>query len=244
MRRALFIAASTLAVATAAAAPAAAQTSPQRIDLSRLSDGELNQRLGFLEERLDRERSGAWWHHWGWTGFYVAATAYSIGVAVGDDSGNHKDRNTGIVNAVQSAGGVAYMLLSPHPARNGADPMREIAGTTRADRERRLAVGEEVLMRSADRAEQPYRFLPHALTVGINLAAGGIIWAVADRTHAIRSTVAGIAIGEARLWTMPSLGRIDLADYNARFGGATTQQRAGFGAAEKSAMGVAFKVPF
>jgi hypothetical protein len=241
MRHALFIAASTLAIA-AAAGPAAAQTPPQRLDLSRLSDGELNQRLGFLEERLDREQNGAWWWQWGWTAFYAGAMTYSIVDAIGDDSENHKDRNAGIVNAVQSAGALTYMLIAPHPAARGAAPMREVVGTTRADRERRLAVGEAVLMRSADRAEQPYRFLPHALTVGINLAAGGIIWAVSDRTHAMRSTLAGIAIGEARLWTMPSLGRIDLADYSSRFGGTTTQQRAG--AAEKSATGVAFKVPF
>jgi hypothetical protein len=240
MRRAFFL--SVVLAGSLAAGHAIAQTQPQRLDLSRLTDSELSQRLGFLEERLDRERNGAQWWQWGWTGFFVGATTYSIVVAATDDSGNHKDRDTAIVNAVQSAGGLAHMLLSPHPARFGADPMRLAPGASRTEREQQLAVGEGILARSADRAEQPYRLLPHALSLGVNLIAGGIIWGIADRTHAIRSTIPGILIGEARLWTLPSLGRIDLADYNTRFGGTTTQPRAGLG--EKSPMSIALKVPF
>jgi hypothetical protein len=237
------ISGSILVAALFVATSAVAQTQPQRLDLSRLTEAELAQRLGFLEERLDRERNSALWWQWGWTAFYAGATAYSIVVAATDDSGNHKDRDAGIVNAVQSAGGLAVMLFAPHPSRRGADPMREIPGVTRAAREQQLAVGEGILARSANRAEQPYRFLPHALTIGINLVAGGIIWGLTDSTRAIRSTIPGIIIGEARLWTMPQLGRIDLTDYNSRFGGAA-QQRAGFGAVEKPPIGVALKIPF
>jgi hypothetical protein len=227
MRRTFFVAASILAIATAS--PVAAQDQAPRLALSRMSDGELDQRLGFLEERFDREKNGAWWWQWGWTTFYLGALTYTIVDAVSDDSSEHKDRNASIVNGVQSAGALAYMLIAPHPAARGAAPMREVPGATRADREQRLAVGEEILMRSADRAENPYRFWPHALTIGINLAAGGIIWGISDKTHAMRSTLWGIAIGEARLWTLPSLGRIDLSDYRSRFGGAATQQRGALG---------------
>jgi hypothetical protein len=231
----------TIAAAVVAAAMGgplqAEEARPGALNLSRLSDVQLDQRIAFIEQRLDRERNGAMWWQWGWTGFHIASAAYSAAtIATSDD---RKDRRTAIVDGVQAAAAATYQIIAPHAAWRGGDPVREMPSATRADREAQLAAAEQRLSDSAEAAETPYRILPHALNVATNLIAGGIIWAIADRAHAARSAGAGLIIGEAEIWTSPSYGSVDFSDYSARFGGT-----AGLHADDARPLGLAMTVQF
>ncbi len=132
-----------------------------------LSDVELAARLGFLEERLDAARPAALAWQWGWTGFYGASLAFSVGYAVAAEDGDGRVR--AIVDAAKSGVATAQTLRlvrDPLPANVGAAPMRAVPGDDHAARLERLTVGERQLLASAERAETRYSLRRHLLVVG------------------------------------------------------------------------------
>ena len=184
-----------------------------------LSDAELAARLDFLAERLDAGRPSALAWQWGWTGIYSIGFALSFTDAVRADDGD--DRVRAIVDAAKS--GLATMqtvalLRDPLAATLGAQPMREVQGNDRAARMQRLALGERQLLMSAARAETRYSPKRHLITIGANLLGGAAIYALGDAGDAVRSTLVGIAVGEAQIWSQPWRATADLREYRASFG--------------------------
>src|SRR5262249_12548258 len=185
-----------------AAVPSWAQETRRPLDLSRLSDFEIDQRLDFIMRRLDDDKLAGQLYQYGWTAFHLSSTIYSVAdYARSDDP---LRRRTRVVEGVESAGSVTWILISPHPARLGADPIRAMPGETHEDRVRRLAAAEDLLVQDADAANVRYSALPHLVNIGTNVVAGAIIWAIADKNHALASALPGLVIGEAEIWTAPT----------------------------------------
>jgi hypothetical protein len=204
-----------LALPLIAGAAAAAEPPPPVLSVS---DTELAARLGFLEQHLKagRPTSLAW--QWGWTGFYTATFALSVGYAVAAEDGD--DRVRAVVDAAKS--GVATvqtlrLLRDPLPANLGAQPMHDVPGDNRAARLERLAVGERQLLASAARAETRYSLRRHLIVLAGNLLGGAAILALGDARDALQSTVIGTAVGEAQIWSEPWRATSDLHDYQATF---------------------------
>jgi hypothetical protein len=195
-----------------------------------LSDDELDERLDFLENRLDDgERYAKIWQY-GWTGFYSIGIVYGVGKSItccsnkksGPANSVRKKRNeqrvTYIVTAVKSTIGTSRLLLTRHPGRNGADEMRAIEGDSREAKLERLAVGEGVLQAVAKRAKQRTDWRAHAGNIGLNLVGAAFTFGFGRESDAWESLGVGIGVGTLNILTAPKRGIQDLEDYETRFG--------------------------
>lgn len=173
---------------------------------------QIDQRLRFLEERLDAGRTTALvWQH-GWSVGFAAGAIGNTAAAITADDGD--ERVAGIVDAVKASGGLAQQLLNPLPARLGADRVRGQPGATR---EQRLALGESQLQVNAARAEERWSLGRHLQVLAVNAIGGGVILAFGDSRDALVSAASGILIGEANIWSQPWRAIDDLRDYRAAF---------------------------
>lgn len=183
-----------------------------------MSDAELGARIHFLESRLDAGRPTALAWEWGWSGAYAASFVGNTIYAVSADEAD--DRVRAIVDAAKSGLAtvqMATLLLHPLSAGLGAEPMRDVPGDDRSARELRLAVGERQLLTAATRADTRFSLRRHLVTIGANLIGGAAIATFGDGGDAVLSTMIGIAVGEAEIWTQPWRAPGDLRDYHASF---------------------------
>jgi len=213
------ITATLLVLALTAAAPSA--LADEAMTLTRnpatLSDEELDARIRFIEERLDAGQKWAWRWQWGWSAAYASGIAIGTGQAAATNSG--KNRADYITTAVKGVIGTTRLLLQPHPARNGADPLRETRfGNTRDAKVQRLQAAETLLLRVKERAEQRKSWIPHLANVGLNLVGSGFILGFGHADDAIESFAVGVAVGEAHIWSAPWRSIQDVEDYQTRFG--------------------------
>ncbi len=192
------------------------------VNPSSLSSSELDARIAFIEERLDAHRKHAYYWQWGWTGFYGAGlVVQSLRAGLSEDNEHQADY---VVSAVKAAGGVARMLLSPHPGRQGADPIRAMGGTSREAKARKLAKAEELLVENAKAADRRWSTKAHAANVLVNLAGGAIVWGLGAPSDALSATLLGIAVGTANIMSSPWYADKDYAEYQQRFGNRTSRK--------------------
>ena len=188
---------------------------PPAQSLHDISDSELDQRLKFIETRLDGLNPNAsYWQH-GWTGFYAAAAVGQAALAI--DEGDNDDQTSYIVGAVKSTGGLVQMLIKPLPAVTSHSGFQSMPSQTRAERMLKLEQGEALLYENANRARQRYGWKRHAIGIAANLLGGAVIAAYGDGSDAVTSTVLGIAVSEASIWTEPARAVTDLEDYRNNF---------------------------
>jgi hypothetical protein len=195
-----------------------------------LSDSELDERLRFLEERLDDGEQWAKIWQWGWT------TGYSAGIVIGttqaitccsnkkSGSANsvkekrNEQRVTHIVTAAKGVIGTSRMLFWRHPGRNGADEMRAIEGDSRDAKLARLAKGEDVLQNVAKAAERRWAWKAHAGNLALNLAGFGFTYGLGRESDAWEQLGVGVGVGTLNILSAPKRGIKDLDDYETRFG--------------------------
>jgi len=189
---------------------------------SSLSTAELDARIDFITERLDRQRQHAYYWQWGWMGVYGSGLVIqSLRAGLSEDNEHQADY---VVSAIKAAGGVARMYFSPHPARNGADPIRTLGGSSREAKARQLAKAEALLMETAKASERRFSNKAHLANVLVNAAGGAIVWGLGAPTDAAVATVVGITVGAANILSAPWYGEEDVADYKARFGMGTAKK--------------------
>ena len=172
-------------------------------------------RMDFIESSLDKNRQHASYWQNGWASFYavsaVAQTALWIDADNSDDSINYS------IGVLKSVGGLADMLLRPHPGRHGATPLLDLPQNSAEQKREKLEFSEALLRDSAQRAASRHSWQPHAKVVGVNLIAGALIAAFGDGGDALASSAIGIAIGEANIWTQPTRPETDWRDYQQEF---------------------------
>ena len=185
--------------------------------LQALSDKEVDERLAYLEPKLDDGRLYATIWHRGWVAFYLLGVVVeSYLAATTDDSAKRADY---IVGAIKAPGGAFSLLWYGLRAQEGADPVRELPDATREDRLRRLALAEKLLAQDAKEAERRWSWKRHLLNVGINSAGALIVGeGFGDRERAWRSAGIGIGVGEVMIWSQPWEAPDKLAEYERRFG--------------------------
>jgi hypothetical protein len=179
---------------------------------AQISDAELAQRLAFITTRLAALNPNATYWQYGWTGFYTASTAAQALLAVDEDDDNDEETNY-IVGAVKSAGALTQMLIKPLPAVRSFERFDAMPAETRTEQLRKLERGEALLQENADRAMGRYEWKRHLIGIGANLLGGAVIAAFGDSSDALTSTLVGIAVSEANIWTEPSRAIKDLEAY-------------------------------
>jgi hypothetical protein len=186
----------------------AEQPAPSHVGIS---DAELEQRLKFIETRLGGLNPNARRWQYGWTGFYAVSTLGQAVAAI--DADDNDDETNYIVGAVKATGALTQLLVKPLPAVKSYDRFQSMSAQTRAERLLRLEQGEALLQENADRARQRYGWKRHLIGIGANLLGGAVIAAYGDSSDAVTSTVVGIAVSEATVWTEPARALTDLEDY-------------------------------
>ncbi len=180
-----------------------------------LSEEEIEQRLAFIEARLNKGRAGARAWQYGWSGFFAASTAFASYMAIRSNDGDNETQHT--VEAVKSAAGLAMMLLRPLPAVKGAAPIEAMASDTPAQKMTRLQAAEDLLRLNARRARERKSWPRHLTAIAINLIGSAAIATLGDVKDAAISNFYGIAISQFHIWSQPSRAISDLADYERTF---------------------------
>jgi hypothetical protein len=176
-----------------------------------VSDQEVQERIRFIEERLDSHRLHAQTWYWGWMTVFVASAGYnSYGAATTDHGPN---RVNGISQALLSASGIGDLLFRPLNARFGADPIRGLPDATPEQRRQKLERAEALLEDNAERAETRTSWLHHLANAAANGLAGAAVWAAGDGRQGAISALTGTLGGELQIWTEPGGPVQDLEDY-------------------------------
>jgi hypothetical protein len=176
-----------------------------------ISNTELEQRLKFIETRLARLSPDARVWQYGWTGFHAASAVAQGVLAV--DANDSDDEVNYLVGAVKSTGALAQMLIKPLPAVQSATRFQALPSQSREERLGKLAQGEALLHENADRAATRSSWKRHLIGIGANLIGGVAIAAFGDSSDAVTSTLLGVAVSEASIWTEPTRAINDLEDY-------------------------------
>ena len=176
-----------------------------------ISSSELDQRLKFVEARLDRQAPDARRWQNGWTGFHAASIAVQAVLTV--DADDSDDEVNYLVGTVKSTGALAQLLIKPMPAVQSASRFRAMPAESREERMQKLMQGEALLHENAERAATRTGWKRHLIGIGANLIGGAAIAAWGDSSDAVTSTLLGIAVSEASIWTEPSRAGNDLKDY-------------------------------
>ncbi|MDI1442698.1 hypothetical protein [Polyangium sp. 6x1] len=188
------------------------------------SDAEVVRRIDFLQARLDRGTAAAnrWWYGWygGWTVLTVGQGVIAIAVT---DPGLRTDAAVG---AVGSSLGLIPLGLAPFPARHAAADLRAVPASTPEERRTKLARGERLLRESAESEVLRRKWFNHVLCGTVSTSVGLVLALGYGRpvTGAL-SAVAGIALSEAQIFTMPTAAIDDWNEYR-NTGGAGSVGRA------------------
>jgi hypothetical protein len=183
---------------TACAAP------PHRVetDNAMLPDGVIDQRIRYIEERLDaHKRHGEIWY-WSWMAVNSGAVVgLSLAAGLTDETSDRVDFAS---QAGLAALGVADLLFRPLEARYGADPIRQMPETTRAEKLAKLRAAEDLLYRNAVRATERHDWVFHLANLVLNAGVGVATGAAGDATAGAISAGAGFLGGEIYILAQPA----------------------------------------
>ena len=180
-----------------------------------LSEEAIDRRLAFIEKRLNEgQPSARWWQH-GWSGFFATSTVFQGYKAVESSDGDNEVNYT--VGAVKSAAALTLMLMRPLPAVKGAAPVEAMPTGSPDKKEARLEAAEDLLQTNARRARERKSWKRHLTAIAVHLIGSGAIAVFGDGKDAVVSSITGIAISEAHIWSQPYRVIDDLTDYQQTF---------------------------
>jgi hypothetical protein len=192
---------------------------PAPADHASLSDAQIDQRIQFLEQRLDDSRTHGQIWYWSW--FAINGGSMVGNGIVAGMSGQHDDRVNYWTGAALGAIGVADLLLRPLEARYGADPVRGLPEATREEKLAKLRAAEDQLQRNAERAEQRTQVLPYVGNAGLALAAGLVVGLWGEEGSGIQTGVSTLIGGALNILSQPGRPEQDWESYLATTGGRT-----------------------
>jgi len=196
-----------------------------------LSDDEVKERLGFIENALRsaQPRARTWWY--GWIAGYSAGAIVQGSLAIAHwndvksdpDSPNApkvRDRRFAedmLVGSGTLALGVGGLLIDPFFPATSAKKLRLIPEATPEERRSKLLQAEELLRRCARREKDGRGLRTHLLNIGVNAAAGLVTVFAFDRKwyDGLITFAVGETVSLANILTQPRRAIRDLEDYEA-----------------------------
>lgn len=216
----------TVAVALLSATPGFAQ-----------SDAGVEERLAFLEERLDASQKHGMWWQWGWMGVSAGGLVASTAMAVTDHG---EERVNDIVEATKGGIGVVYLTVAPLKARLGAHPIRELPSGTPDERETQLRAAEKLLEANALRAQERTDWKMYAGNTVLEGIGLGIDLGWGKKPGAWVNFAAGMVAGSFQIWSAPARPLTDWEEYQQRFGGETVSKAEWWISPNRDLNGLAF----
>jgi hypothetical protein len=189
---------------------------PAPADHAGLSDAQIDQRIQFLEQRLDDSKTHG--QIWFWSWMAINSGSMVGNAIVAGTRGEHDDEVNYAAGAVLGAIGVADLLLRPLEARYGTDPVRGLPEATREQKLAKLRAAEDQLRRNAERAEQRHQVLPYAGNAGLALAAGLVVGLWGEEGSGIQTGISTLIGGAINNVTQPGRPEQDWDSYLAMTG--------------------------
>lgn len=207
---------------------------------AQLSEAAIDERLRFLEDRLDAERTHAAYWQWGWMGVRGGGTIASALLATERDGDDQADD---IVNATTNGIRLMALLLRPIEARLGTHAIRSMPTHSVAQKQNKLLVAEALLERNAERARERTSWRAHLTNLAFNAAAFGFIAGFGNMEDAAISGGSGAVAGSLQLWSQPGRATRDWLGYQALRNKITQRERPSWRVLS-GAGGIAFQYDF
>jgi hypothetical protein len=196
-----------------------------------LSDEQVKERLGYIENALRsaQPRARTWWY--GWIAGYSAGAVVQGGLAIAHWNDVKSDENSPnaprvrdrrfaedmLVGSATLALGVGGLLIDPFLPATSAKKLRLIPEATPEERRSKLLQAEELLRRCARREKDGRGWGTHLLNMGANAAAGLVTTLVFDRKwyDGLITFAVGETVSLANILTQPRRAIRDLENYEA-----------------------------
>ncbi len=196
-----------------------------------LSDDEVKERLGFIENALRsaQPRARTWWY--GWIAGYSAGAIVQGSLAIAHWNDVKSDPNSPngpkvrdrdfaedmLVGSGTLALGVGGLLIDPFLPATSAKKLRLIPEATPEERRLKLLQAEELLRRCARREKDGRGWKTHLLNIGANAAAGLVTTLAFHRKwyDGLVTFAVGETVSLSNIFTQPRRAIRDLEDYEA-----------------------------
>jgi hypothetical protein len=194
-----------------------------------LSDDQVKDRLGYIENALrsGQPRAETWYSGW-LAAYYIGALAG--GMLAGSHWADTKiesgetvpDREFGegmLVSGATLVLGVGALLLDPFTPATAPKELGRMPGGTAEERQAKLEKAEELLRKCARREASGRSWTTHLLNIGAN-AAGAVVTKAAFKQSwgsALVSFASGEAISLLNIFTQPMRATRDLKEYEAKY---------------------------
>jgi len=187
-----------------------------------LSDDQVKERLGFLENALEsaQPRAKLWWY--GWIAGYSAAALVQGGLAAANwnkEDGDNAFAEDMLVSGVTCALGSAGLLISPFVPAYGPAALRPLPEGTPEERRAKLVKAEALLRECAEREKKGRGWLTHGLNLGVNVAAGLVTVFAFDRpwTDGLLTLAVNETVSLLNIFSQPRRAQKDLESYRFRY---------------------------
>jgi len=196
-----------------------------------LSDEQVKERLGFIENALRsaQPRARTWWY--GWIAGYSAGAIVQGSLAIAHwndvkpdqgspDAPKVRDRRFAedmLVGSATFALGVGGLLIDPFLPATSVKKLGRIPEATPEERRSKLLQAEELLRRCARREKDGRGWGTHLLNIGANAAAGLVTTLAFHRKwyDGLITFAAGETVSLVNIFTQPRRAIRDLENYEA-----------------------------
>ena len=183
----------------------------------RIVDSLVIERIQYIKNTLEHDKTNTkrWWY--GWLGGYSAAT---IGQSMVYFNSNEREmRQDMVLGAATTLLGAAGQFISPLIPRNESEQLNLFSATTGVERLNKLAYAEKLLEECAMREKLARSWKNHALCSAVNLGGGLITWLGFKRSFGagVGYFVLNSAITETQIWTQPTLARRNYKKYQQKY---------------------------
>jgi hypothetical protein len=202
-------------------------------EIRTLTDGQVKERLRFIENALNsaQPRAKTWWY--GWIAGYSAGAAVMGTLAAVHWKDTKRDAETGqdvpdrgfaedmLVGGATFALGVGGLLIDPFVPAYGPNELSALPENTAEESRVKLRRAEELLRECAKREREGRGWLTHLLNLGANAAAGLVTVLAFDRpwSDGLLTFATGEAVSLLNIYTQPRRAVRDLENYEIRYGG-------------------------
>jgi hypothetical protein len=196
-----------------------------------LSDEQVKERLGYIENALRsaQPRARTWWY--GWIAGYSAGAIVQGSLAIAHWNDVKPDKNSPnapkvrdrrfaedmLVGSATFALGVGGLLIDPFLPATSAKKLRLIPEATPEERRSKLLQAEELLRRCARREKDGRGWGTHLLNIGANAAAGLVTTLAFHRKwhEGLITFAVGETVSLVNIYTQPCRAIRDLENYEA-----------------------------
>jgi hypothetical protein len=193
-------------------------------ETANLSDEQVKERLGFLENALAsaQPRAKLWWY--GWIGGYSAGAIVTGALAATNwkkDNGDNEFAEDMLVGSATFALGAAGQIIFPFVPAYGPNALKAMPEGSPEERQAKLVRAEELLRQCARKEKEGRGWLTHGLNLGVNAAAGLVTVLAFDRpwSDGLVTFAVGEAVSLLNIFSQPTRARRDLRNYETRYQG-------------------------